>query len=562
MASFFKKVLIVVFSLFKFQQQQNNEQEKNKTQKKNNKPSSPSNKKKSQTPMDSSLSVNLDYIKKKTGNSPDIVVRRLRAGGNSEIQTAVVYVKGLVNNAFINDFLIESMMKHSDLHNNLDRQKILEMVPEEIVALGSVKRENDWDKLFESMLTGNTAIFIDGVGEALIASTQGGSRRSVQESGSNISVRGPREGFVESAETNLAMVRRIINNPDLWTESMTLGKMTKTNVSIMYINGLARKDILEEVRKRLKQIDIDSILDSGYVEQLIEDNPRSPFPTIYNTDRPDVVAGNLLEGRVAIFVNGTPFVLLAPAVFIQFFQATEDYYSRFDISSAIRFLRVSVFLISLLGPAIYIGATTFHPELIPTQLLIIVAAQRESVPFPAVVEAFLMEVTFEILREAGIRMPKAIGATVSIVGGLVIGQAAVQAGIVSPAMVIVVAVTAISSFATPAYSVAISVRLLRFIFMISAAMFGFYGMLLAFFILLIHLCSLRSFGVPYMSPLAPINLEGMGDTVYRRPLWKLKHRPSFIAAKNIIREGENQRPAAPEGRLMSRESEKGDENES
>jgi spore germination protein KA len=544
-----------MFSFFKRKKQkkESNDQQKNSQDQSNKVPAF----------LDTSLSVNLEFIKQKTGNSSDLVIRTLKSSSKPEIKTAIVYVKGMVDSQSINDFLIEAMMNNPLLDEKLNQEEVVEIITEEVVALGGIKPVTDWDELFVALMSGNTIIFIDGISKALSASTQGGEKRSIQESTTNMAVRGSKEAFTESIETNIAMVRRIINSPNLWTESMKIGTVTKTDVSIMYIQGIAQNEIIEEVRKRLKRINIDGILESGYIEQLIEDETLTTFPTLYHTDRPDAVAGNLLEGRIAIFVNGTPFVLLAPALFVQFFQSVEDYYERFDISTAIRFLRIIVFSISLIGPAVYIAATTFHQEMIPTGLVIIVAAQRESVPFPAFVEALIMEITFEILREAGIRMPKAIGSTISIVGGLVIGQAAIQAGIVSPAMVIVVSITAIASFATPSYSIAISARLIRFFFMVSAATFGFYGMILAFIMLLVHLCSLRSFGVPYMSSLAPFIPEETGDTLFRRPIWAFKKRPQLISGENIIREGEHQKPQPSGTRdMMNPNTEKGDRNES
>ncbi|OES46609.1 spore germination protein [Domibacillus iocasae] len=499
----------------------------------------------------SSLAANVDKIRQKTGYSSDLVIRLINIGPQSEIKIAVLYVKGMVDSQSINDFLIEQIMKNKALQEKIMPNEALDIITEEAVALGGVKSVQDWEELFTVLMAGNTILLIDGINKALSASTQGGARRSVQESTTNVSVRGSKEAFTESIETNTAMVRRIINNPNLWTESMKIGKMTKTEVSIMYINGIAKNEIVEEVRKRLKRINIDGILESGYIEQLIEDQTLTTFPTVHHTERPDCVAGNLLEGRIAILVNGTPFVLLVPALFIDFFQSVEDYYERFDISTALRFLRTVTFLISLIAPAVYIAATTFHQEMIPTQLAIIIAAQRESVPFPAFVEALIMEVTFEILREAGIRMPKAIGSTVSIVGALVIGQAAVQAGIVSPAMVIIVSMTAIASFATPSYAVAISARLVRFVFMISAATFGFYGIILAFIMLTVHLCSLRSFGVPYMSPLAPFIPGEAGDTILRKPIWAYSKRPHLISGENKVSEGKHQKPGPPGPRNMT-----------
>ena len=511
-------------------------------------------------PLYSSVSANLEFIKRKTGNSSDITSRTLHISQDPQIKIGIVHVEGLVDVPAVTDFLTESIMNDSKLQMKLTADEALDVLSNEVVSLGKITIIKEWKKLFLSLLSGQSIIFIDGTNHAIAANTQGGEKRAVQEPSTHLSVRGSKEGFTESNQTNIAMVRRIINSPNLWVESMKIGKVTNTDVSIMYLNGIAKEKVVKEVRKRLKAIHIDSILESGYIEQLIEDEAMTPFPTINNTERPDMVAGNLLEGRVAIFINGTPFVLIVPALFIQFFQSVEDYYNRFDIASATRFLRIIVFLISLVGPALYVGATTFDQEMIPTQLLIAIAAQRETVPFPAFIEALIMEITFEILREAGLRMPKAIGSTISIVGALVIGQAAVQAGVVSPAMVIIVSITAIASFATPSYSIAISARILRFGFMISAAVLGIYGIILAFFLLVAHLSSLRSFGVPYMSPLSPFIPSEIGDTLFRRPLWAMDKRPKLISVpQNLTREGVNQKPQPPESRAMKK---KGDNNES
>ena len=501
--------------------------------------------------IESSITANLDIVKQKTGSSPDIIVRTLKTSQNPEIKVTILYVQGLIDNLSVTDFLIESIMKNPHLKEKLLPHEVLEVISKDVVSLGGVETVTDWETLFLSLLSGDSVIFVDGINIALVASTEGGDRRSIEEPSTNSVVRGSREGFTESNATNIALVRRIIKSPDLWIESMKIGTVTKTDVSIMYINGIAKKGIVEEIKERLKGINIDSILESGYIEQLIEDQVLTPFPTLDHTERPDKVAGNLLEGRVAIFVNGTPFVLVAPALFIQFFQSVEDYYARFDIASSIRILRIIIFFISLVAPSVYVAATTYHQEMIPTKLLVILAAQRDSVPFPAVIEALIMEITFELLREASLRMPRAIGATMSIVGALVIGQAAVQAGIVSPAMVIMVSITAIASFATPSYTMATAARLLRFVFIICAGAMGFYGMNLIFFVVLVHLCSLRSFGVPYMSPFAPLNPEGLGDTFFRRPLWAFKKRPVFLSSNtNLKREGDNQRPLPPTSRGM------------
>ncbi|MEH7360520.1 MULTISPECIES: spore germination protein [Priestia] len=507
-----------------------------------------------------SLSDNLNIIKQKTGNSSDVVIREIKIGENYDMRTAIVYIEGIVDNQSIQEYMLQSIMKDNN-KNEINRYNVIDLFSKDIMTIGNISPITNFDDLFGALMAGNTLILVDGVEQALSASTAGGEKRSIAESTTEMVVRGPKGAFTESLGTNVAMVRRIIKTPDLWMESIKVGRVTKTDVTFMYIHGIANNKVINEVRERLERIDIDSILESGYIEQLIEDQTATPFPTVYNTERPDVVAGNLLEGRIAIFVDGTPFVLIAPAVFIQFFQSAEDYYARFDIATSIRLLRILMFMISLIAPATYVAVTTFHQEMVPTTLIVAIAAQREAVPFPAFVEALLMELTFEILREAGIRLPKAIGSAVSIVGALVIGQAAVQASIVSPAMVIIVSITAIASFATPSFNMAISARLIRFLFMIGAATFGFYGIILCLLMMVVHLCSLRSFGIPYMSPFAPFTLVDNGDTVLRLPWWTLRQRPRLVTT-NTVREAANQQPRPPASRgMVNRDFEEGENDE-
>ncbi len=507
-----------------------------------------------------SLSDNLNIIKQKTGNSSDVVIREIKIGENYDMRTAIVYIEGIVDNQSIQEYMLQSIMKDNN-KNKINRYNVIDLFSKDIMTIGNISPITNFDDLFGALMAGDTLILVDGVEQALSASTAGGEKRSIAESTTEMVVRGPKGAFTESLGTNTAMVRRIIKTPDLWMESIKVGRVTKTDVTFMYIHGIANNKVVNEVRERLERIDIDSILESGYIEQLIEDQTATPFPTVYNTERPDVVAGNLLEGRIAIFVDGTPFVLIAPAVFIQFFQSAEDYYARFDIATSIRLLRILMFMLSLIAPATYVAVTTFHQEMVPTTLIVAIAAQREAVPFPAFVEALLMELTFEILREAGIRLPKAIGSAVSIVGALVIGQAAVQASIVSPAMVIIVSITAIASFATPSFNMAISARLIRFLFMIGAATFGFYGIILCLLMMVVHLCSLRSFGIPYMSPFAPFTLVDNGDTILRLPWWTLRQRPRLVTT-NTVREAANQQPRPPASRgMVNRDFEEGENDE-
>ena len=401
---------------------------------------------------------------------------------------------------------------------------------------GELKEVSDFEKLFVHLLSGDTIILVDGYSEGFAIGSRGWDDRGVTAPDSETVVRGPKDGFSETLRTNTSLLRRRIKDTSFWIETKKIGRRTKTDVAIAYIKGIADDKVVDELRMRLDRIDIDGILESGYIEELIQDGVYTPFPTVYNTERPDAVAAGLLEGRVAIMVDGTPFVLLVPALFVHFLHAPEDYYQRYDISTLIRLLRYLSFFIALLTPSIYIAVTTFHQEMIPTSLLISIAAQREGVPFPAFIEALIMEITFEILREAGVRMPRAVGAAISIVGALVLGEAAVQAGIVSPVMVIVVSLTAISSFVFPTYNMAIAVRILRFMLMILAATFGLYGIALGLIGIVLHLCSLRSFGLPYMSPFAPFNWQNQKDTILRFPLWSIFHRPRLGNKANIIRQ--------------------------
>ncbi|WP_160719738.1 spore germination protein [Bacillus sp. USDA818B3_A] len=482
---------------------------------------------------------NIDRIKGETGNSGDVVIREITVSGH---KVAFLYIDGLTDSKMISDFLLEPFMEKESLP---PQQDLFQYIIDKAVALGSIQTIDSWNQIYDSIFSGNTIIFVDGYTKAISGETKGWEKRSITEPTTQLSIRGPKDSFTETLRTNTALIRRRIKSPNLRLDSMKIGSVTQTDIAIMYIKGIANEKIVEEIKKRLKRIDIDGIIASGYIEQLIEDQSWTTFPTTFHTERPDVVCSQLLEGRVAIVVDGTPFVLTAPAIFVQFFQAPDDYYSRFDISTGIRLLRIIAFLIALIGPATYIAATTFHQEMIPTTMAIAIAAQRENVPFPAFIEALIMEITFEILREAGLRLPRAVGQAVSIVGALVIGQAAVQAGFVSPVMVIVVSITAIANFSTPIFAMAIAARLLRFVLMGLATMLGFYGMMLGLMFMAIHLCSLRSFGIPYMMPIAPFNIKNQQDTIVRFPLWALKNRPPFISKGNMMRTGSNQKPAPP-----------------
>jgi len=484
------------------------------------------------------LAENISFLKSELGNSKDLVVREILIGQEPQREAAIIYFEGLANKQLINDFMSALMLHARDaqiISEGTTHSDLIPFLQKTVIPVGDVHNIQDFKRLFPAILSGDTAFLIDGYTHGFLIGTKGWEDRGVQESSVQTVVRGPRDAFSETLITNTALIRRRIKDPRLWLDMKEIGKVTKTNVAIMYIKQIVDEQVVEEVHRRLNQIDIDGILESGNIEELIRDQRFCLFPTIFNTERPDTVAANLLEGRVAVLVDGTPVALLMPAVFTQFMQSAEDYYEVTDMG-LLRILRYISLFIALLAPASFIAVTTFHQEMFPTTLMVSIAAQREGIPFPAAVEAFIMEITFEILREAGIRMPRAIGSAISIVGALVLGEAAVQAGLISPAMVIVVSITAITSFVFPVFAMSIPIRLLRFSLMALAAGFGLYGIFVGMIAILLYLCSLRSFGVPYMSPVAPIILREQKDTLIRAPIWAMRTRPRLANQTNLVRQ--------------------------
>ncbi|MFE5321737.1 spore germination protein [Paenibacillus sp. NPDC056579] len=492
-------------------------------------------------PLHSRLDAIFEEISRVMGRSKDLVTEKVcvAAVPAQPVYIGLIYMDGLTDTTALQEFVKKSLIQNGPaIQQELSQRPspAPEFLRNYMAAVGEFKNITDYPGIYDSILSGDAVVILEGQASALSFKTKGGESRGVEEPMSQSVVRGPRDGFTESFGTNVALIRKRLKTPQLWLETRTIGRFSRTTVGFMYINGIVGEQIVQEVRTRLDRIDIDGILESGNIEELIQDETFTPFPMLYNSERPDSIAAGLLEGRVAILVDGTPFVLLAPALFMQFYQSAEDYYQRAEFASLIRILRFVCFFISLLAPSLYIAITTFHQELLPSSLLFSLAAQREGIPFPAFIEAMLMEITFEILREAGVRLPKTVGQAVSIVGALVIGQAAVEAGLVSPAMVIVVAITAISNFVIPSFNMGISLRILRFIMMITGATFGLFGITVGVIAIVQHLCSLRSFGVPYMSPMAPFILADQKDTILRLPLWGLFARPRFISQKNLIRE--------------------------
>ncbi|WP_240421055.1 spore germination protein [Paenibacillus periandrae] len=481
-------------------------------------------------PIFVTLEENKDYLMRLFADCSDFVIRDFTIEGG--ISAVLFFVDGMVNTQFANEAMKSLMILEG-------HEQLIDAIVEATLPISQTQKTDNYSDMLLSILSGDAGLIVEGNNQALLMGIRGMEKRSINEPETESVIRGPREGFVENIRTNTSMIRRKLKTPHLKMKPMTIGRESNTSIVITYMDDIADPEIVKEVLRRLEKIDIDAVLESGYIEEFIQDSAYSPFPQLQYTERPDTVAAALLQGKVGIIVDGTPFVLLVPFVFTDILQSNEDYYERFQISSLIRILRYVFLVLSLLTPGLYVAITTFHQDLIPTSLLLSIAAAREAIPFPAVVEALIMEITFEGLREAGIRLPKTIGSAVSILGALVVGQAAVQAGIVSAPMVIVVSLTGIASFTIPRFNGAIAIRMLRFPIIIAASIFGMYGILISLLIIIGHMANLRSFGIPYLSPLGPLSVGDLMDTAVRPPLWLNKHRSYFMSVQDSTRLGDD-----------------------
>ncbi|QQE76061.1 spore germination protein [Brevibacillus composti] len=473
-----------------------------------------------------SLRENVEIIKHLFQDCSDFVVREFQL--KNSVHGCAIFVDGLIDTKQVNEALESLMIEKGGADD-------VQVIESEILPVSQITQVTNYKDLLMAVLSGDTGILIEGNSIALTLGIRGAEKRSVNEPEGESVVRGPREGFIENIRTNTSLLRRRLKTPRLKMKSVVVGKQTNTNIVVAFMDGIVDPEVRDEVLARIEKINIDAVLESGYIEEMIQDNTYSPFPQVQYSERPDTVAAALLEGRVAVFVDGTPMVLIVPTTFWMMMQANEDYYERFQMATLIRWLRYLFLVVSLLTPAGYVAVTTFHPEMLPTTLLLSIAAAREAIPFPAVVEALIMEISFEALREAGIRLPKTVGQAVSILGALVVGQAAVQAGIVSAPMVIVVSITGIASFTVPHFNASIALRMLRFPLMFAASFLGIYGILIGIVLIMGHMANLRSFGVPYLSPLAPMSVGDFKDVLIRTPWPHLKQRPGFMGTQDVKR---------------------------
>lgn len=491
--------------------------------------------------LSKALTENLKKLEAFFGESSDIIFREFKLGLN-EIPCAIVYVDGAIDSDVVNNHILKSFMYQVTIleenrNRSIDNNQAFDGIKQHVVSVGEIEEIDTLDDAMYGILSGDIMIIVEGFDQFIGVSAKGWPNRGITEPEGEVTIRGSREGFTEIIRFNTALLRRRCKDPNLIIKGTKVGKRSQTGIAYAYIKGIANPKLVEEVERRLDSIDIDAIIDSGQLEQLIQDNYMTPFPQIQATERPDKAIANIFEGRIVIIVDNSPFALIVPATFQQFFQSPDDYSERWMFSSAIRFLRWIASFFAILTSGVYIAIVSFHPGFIPTDLAISIAASRATVPFPVFIEAILMEITIELLREAGARLPKPIGSTISIVGGIIIGDASVKAGIASPIMVIIVAITAISSFIIPTYSLSIAIRMLRFPIMVLAGILGLYGVILGFIFIITHMVTLKSFGVDYFTPQAPIRPREWRDYVFRLPIQTQKYRPESLNPIDDKRQG-------------------------
>ncbi|MEB3103719.1 spore germination protein [Ferviditalea candida] len=477
-------------------------------------------------PIFPDLEQNKLFFKQIMGNPPDLIFRDIMCGSN-QTKLLLIGMNGLVDK----DILYQSAIKPLVENDQAPMESLSDI--ENTLHVGIFNRGRDLGDLLKKLLTGNVILLMEKQTEAIIINAQGFEERTIEEPKTEPIVRGPHEGFTEALGTNLALMRRRLHDPMLRFDILKVGIKSPVDVCVLYIQDIAAPEIVEDIKNRIRRIKTEAILGSGYIEEYIDEQPQSLFATVGNTERPDKLAGKLLEGRVGILVDGTPTALWLPYLFLEAMQSPEDYYSLPFYTSFIRMLRYASFWISLILPAFYVGAQNFHKEMIPTTLLASIAAAREGVPFPLVMEVIFMLLLFEILKEAGVRMPRSIGQAVSIVGALILGDAAVQAGIVGTPTIIVVALAGITTFIVTPYTDAVS--LLRILLIIPASILGLFGLLMGVLAMLTHLASMTSAGVPYLSPFAPTYFRDWKDTFVRVHLKNMDRAPESIPQQRKIR---------------------------
>ncbi len=497
------------------------------------------------------LQVNLEYLKYKYNTliNSDIEIREFTLLANNKRYSAfLLYIDGMVDSKIVNDFVLKPLMLRNEANTfeaniakvaissniTVRRKKSFDLadyILNNLIPQNSVTKVQEFQKIISDVNSGNCALFVDTLNNAFSIEVKGFKARSVSNPNNEIVVRGSQEAFVEVIRTNTSMLRRIVNNEDLIIENSKVGSISNTQIAICYMKSIANDSLVAEVKYRINNLDVDYLISSGQLEQLIQDDYAVVFPEIIATERPDKAADHLLEGRVVVIVNGSPYALIMPGVLVDFISSPEDLNLKFQYSNLLRVIRYIAAFLALFLPGLYVAITNYHQELIPTELLFAIAASRETVPFPIIFEILIMEIAFELIREAGLRVPSPIGPTIGIVGALILGEAAVSANIVSPILIIVVAITGICSFAIPDFSLSFTLRFFRFLYIILGYLCGLLGIGLGIYIHSIILSNLKSFGVPYLSHYLPINEKASKASTFLPPIWKREARANFLNVK-------------------------------
>ena len=498
------------------------------------------------------IDLNIKYIKSAYNSSinSDIIIRDFMLNfRNVEYKAFIIYIDGMVNTDSINHFILNPLMlknlsntfkgpinqevnsqllKDSISVKKVKKIDLLDTIYKSLVPQNSVKKIENFSKIFSGINSGDCALFVDTLNIAFDIDVKGFKQRSIDAPNNEVVIKGPQEAFVENIRTNTSLLRRITNNENLIIENLTAGNITKTRCAVCYMNNIANSNLVDEVKKRINNLGVDSVISTGQLEQLIEDNENIDIPQMLSSERPDRCGKALMQGRVVILVNGNPYALIAPAIFTDFLTSAEDTNLKVLFANFLKTIRFIALFLTLLLPGIYISITSFHQEILPTELLFSILAARQNVPFPIIFELLLMEISFELIREGGLRVPSAIGSTLGIVGALILGDAAVSANIVSPILIIIVAITGLSSFAIPDFYFEFHARIYRFGFILLGYIAGFLGICLGLMVYLVLICSIESFGVPFTSS---FEFNRKSGRYFLSPIWKREYRNNAFSPK-------------------------------
>jgi len=466
------------------------------------------------------------FFQGRIGQSSDFRYRNIRLGPKGPA-AMLVYLEGMIDGTAVDEQILQPAMQNGPALVQ-DLPNAARTLEQSLTSRAAVRRTSDLRKAERGVLDAQTCLIVDGCPELLLLGVQKFPQRAIEKPSTEHSVRGSREAFTEVLMTNLTLVRRRVKDPNLRVKALQVGSRSQTWVAVCYIEKLTNPAVVEEVLRRLKRIRIDGLQGVQTLEEFLVDHPSTPFPLLRSTERPDEVARQLLSGKVVILADNSPFSLSAPSVLLDFYQTMDDYHFGFWGASMIRLVRFIGWLLTLYLPAVYIALIAVNPEMLPHKLALTVAAAREGLPFPPIMEVLVIEVLLELIREAALRLPQPLGTTIGVVGGIVVGEAIVSAGLISPLMIIFAATTMLASFTSPTLDVNFAWRLMKWLLIALAQVFGLMGIIVGSVVLFGHLAALTSFGVPYLAPVAPLTKEDLGDTIVRLPYWALRFRPRHL----------------------------------